>query len=179
MLVDERQFRPYMSPAEVRETISSLAAQINRDHTVDDKVLLVGVLKGAIIVMADLVRLLHSDVRVDFVRTVSVGKSQTSAGTVCLMKDISCDVSDLHVIIVEEIIDSGRALKFLYDRLKAANPLSLKVATMMDKREKRMVDVGVDYVGKIVDDQFLIGYGLDLEEKCRNLPGIFALRYPN
>src|SRR3989338_4525647 len=129
MLVDERQFRPYMSPAEVRETIANLAAQINRDHTVDDKVLLVGVLKGAIIVIADLVRLLHSDVRVDFVRTVSVGKSQASAGTVCLLKDIN---------------DSGRALKFLYDRLKAANPLSLKVATMMDKREKRMVDVRVD-----------------------------------
>lgn len=179
MQVDERQFRPYMTPEEVKDTIANLAAQINRDHSVDDKVLLVGVLKGAIIVMADLVRELHSDVRVDFVRTMSVGKNLNAPGTVCLVRDISCDVKDMHVIIVEEIIDSGRALKFLYERLRAAEPKSLKVATMMDKREKRMVDVKVDYVGKIVDDQFLIGYGLDLEEKCRNLPAIYALRYPN
>ena len=179
MLVDERQFRPYMTPEEIRETIAQLAAQINRDFQVHDKVLLVGVLKGAIVVMADLVRELHSDVRVDFVRTTSRGKAAGSPGTVCLLKDIQTDVRDHHVIIVEEIIDSGRALKFLYDRLKAAQPLSLRVATMMDKREKRLVDVKVDYVGKMVEDQFLIGYGLDLEEKCRNLPGIYALRYPN
>lgn len=179
MLVDEKQFRPYMNIEEVRETIANLAKQINRDFKVEDKVLLVGVLKGAIIVMADLVRELHSDVRVDFVRTTSFGKSLTSSGTVSLIKDIHFDVQDMNVILVEEIIDSGRALKFLYERLKSASPKSLKVATMMDKREKRMVDVKVDYVGKIVDDQFLIGYGLDLEEKCRNLPGIYALRYPN
>ena len=80
---------------------------------------------------------------------------------------------------VEEIIDSGRTLKFLFDRIKAANPLSLKVATLLDKRSKRVVDINVDYVGKVVDDQFLIGYGLDLEERCRNLPGIYALKYPN
>jgi hypoxanthine phosphoribosyltransferase len=179
MFIDERQFKEYMSPDEIRGVIKNLAEQINRDHGVDERVLLVGVLKGAIVVMADLVRQLHSDVRVDFVRTTSIGKSKTSAGTVCLVKDISIDVCDTHVIIVEEIIDSGRALKFLYDRFKSAKPKSLKVATMMDKREKRLVDVGVDYVGKIVDDQFLIGYGLDLEEKCRNLPGIYSLRYPN
>lgn len=179
MLVDERQFKTYMPPEEIREVISSLAAQLNRDFGVDDKVLLVGVLKGAIMVMADLVRELHSDVRVDFVRTTNFGKSADSSGTVCLLKDIQCDVRDTHIVIVEEIIDSGRALKFLYDRFRSAQPKSLRVATMMDKREKRLVDVKVDYVGKLVDDQFLIGYGLDLEEKCRNLPAIYALRYPN
>lgn len=179
MLVDERQFKPYMTASEISAVIDELAGQINKDYSVDDKVLLVGVLKGAIVVMADLVRKLHSDVRVDFVRTASFGKSMTSSGTVALIKDIHFDVQDTHAIIVEEIIDSGRALKFLYERLKSAQPKSLKVATMMDKREKRLVDVKVDYVGKIVDDQFLIGYGLDLEEKCRNLPEIYALRYPN
>ena len=168
-----------MNAEEIGATIKNLGAQINHDFQVNDKILLVGVLKGAIMVMADLVRELHSDVRVDFVRTTSLGKSAGTAGTVCFLKDIQFDVRDHHVIIVEEIIDSGRALKFLHDRLKAAQPLSLRVATMMDKREKRLVDVKVDYVGKMVEDQFLIGYGLDLEEKCRNLPDIHALRYPN
>ena len=179
MQVDEKQFRPFMSAAEIREVIHSLAEQINKDYGIDEKLVLVGVLKGAIIVMADLIRELQADVSVDFVRTTSYGKSLHSFGTVCLVKDIHFDVQDKHVIIVEEIIDSGRALKFLYERIHAAQPKSLRVATMMDKREKRLVDVKVDYVGKIVDDQFLIGYGLDLEERCRNLPDIYALRYPN
>ena len=83
------------------------------------------------------------------------------------------------IIILEEIIDSGRTLKFLYDRIKCSNPLSLKIATLLDKQSKRVVEINADYVGKVVDDQFLIGYGLDLEERCRNLPEVFALKYPN
>ncbi|MGZ3704688.1 MAG: phosphoribosyltransferase, partial [Bdellovibrionota bacterium] len=75
--------------------------------------------------------------------------------------------------------DSGRTLKFLHERLKAANPLSLKIATLLDKKNKRVVKIDADYVGKVVDDQFLIGYGLDLEERCRNLPEVYALKYPN
>lgn len=179
LFVDEKQFRQFLSPGEVRESILELAAQINKDYEINDKVVLVGVLKGAFMVMADLVRELHSDIRVDFVRTTNYGKSLNTTGTVTLLKDISMDVRDKHVIIVEEIIDSGRALKFLHDRLQAAGPLSIKVATLLDKRSRRLVDVPVDYVGKIVDEQFLIGYGLDLEETYRNLPGIYALRYPN
>ena len=179
MFVDERQFRSFLSPGEVRETILSIAEQINKDYEMNDKIVLVGVLKGAFMVMADLVRELHSDVRVDFVRTKNYGKSLSTVGTVTLLQDISRDIRDKHIIIVEEIIDSGRALKFLYDRLQAAGPLSLRIATLLDKRSRRLVDVHVDYVGKIVDEQFLIGYGLDLEETYRNLPGIHALRYPN
>ncbi len=179
MFVDERQFRSFLSPGEVRETILSIAEQINKDYEMNDKIVLVGVLKGAFMVMADLVRELHSDVRVDFVRTKNYGKSLSTVGTVTLLQDISMDIRDKHIIIVEEIIDSGRALKFLYDRLQAAGPLSLRIATLLDKRSRRLVDVHVDYVGKIVDEQFLIGYGLDLEETYRNLPGIHALRYPN
>lgn len=179
VFVDDRQFRSFLSAEDIRETIKSIANQINADYEINDKVVLVGVLKGAFMVMADLVRELHSDVRVDFVRTKNYGKSLTTTGTVTLLKDISMDLRDKHVIIVEEIIDSGRALKFLHDRLLAAGPLSLKIATLLDKRSRRLVDVKVDYVGKIVDEQFLIGYGLDLEETYRNLPGIHALRYPN
>jgi hypoxanthine phosphoribosyltransferase len=179
MQFDERQFKTFLTDTEISDLLDDLAAKINEDYGINDKVLLVGVLKGAFIVVADLVRRLHSDVDVEFVRTATYGKGPNSHGTVSMLKDISVNVRDRHVIIVEEIIDSGRTLKFLHERLKCANPLSIKVATLLDKKSKRIADVHADYVGRVVDDQFLIGYGLDLEEKCRNLPGIYALKYPN
>lgn len=179
MQFDERQFRKFLSEQEISDIIDELAAAINRDYGMNDKILLVGVLKGAIIITSDLVRKLHSDVDVEFVRCAAHGKSLDASGTISFLRDISVDVRNRHVIIVEEIVDSGRTLKFLYDRLKLAAPLSLKIATLLDKKSKRLVNIEVDYVGKVVDDQFLIGYGLDLEERCRNLPEIHALKYPN
>ena len=179
MQFDERQFRKFLSEQDISDLLDDIAAAINKDFGMNDKVLLVGVLKGAIVVTADLVRRLHSDVDVDFVRCTAHGKSLSGSGTISILRDISVDVRNRHVIIVEEIIDSGRTLKFLYDRIKSANPLSLKIATLLDKSSKRVVKIDADYVGKVVDDQFLIGYGLDLEERCRNLPEVYALKYPN
>jgi hypoxanthine phosphoribosyltransferase len=179
MQFDERQFHPFLTEQEISDLVDDLANKINADYGMNDRILLVGVLKGAFPVMADLIRRLHSDVEVDFIRAANHGKSLNSSGTITLLKDISVDVKNRHVIIVEEIIDSGRTLQFIFDRLKAAKPLSIKVATLLDKKAKRVVKLHADYVGKIVDDQFLIGYGLDLEEKCRNLPEIHALKYPN
>ncbi len=179
MQFDERQFRKFLSEQDISDILDDLASSINADYGLNDKVLLVGVLKGAVVVTADLVRRLHSDVDVDFVRCSAHGKSMSGSGTITLLRDISVDVRNKHVIIVEEIIDSGRTLKFLYDRINSAGPLSLKVATLLDKQSKRVVEINADYVGKVVDDQFLIGYGLDLEERCRNLPEVYALKYPN
>lgn len=176
---DKRQFRPYMESEEIASLIDLLAEKINTDYGINDRIVLIGVLKGAAIVIADLARKLHSDVDVDFVRLASYGKALNSPGTITFLKDISIDMRDKHVIIVEEIIDSGRTLRFLYDRLKSAGPLSVKIATLLDKKAKRKASIEADYVGRVVDDQFLIGYGLDLEEKCRNLPDIWALKYPN
>jgi hypoxanthine phosphoribosyltransferase len=179
MQFDERQFRKFLSEQDISDILDELAAAINEHYGINDKVLLVGVLKGAIVVTADLVRRLHSDVDVDFVRCSTAGKTATNPGTVTLLRDLSVDVRERHVIIVEEVIDSGRTLKFIHERIKSANPLSLKIATLLDKHNKRKVEVNADYVGKVVDDEFLIGYGLDLEERCRNLPAVYALRYPN
>lgn len=176
---DERQFCSFLSEEEILSTVDNLAAQINKDYGMNDRILLVGVLKGAFMVMADLIRRLHSDVEIDFVRAANYGKTLSSPGTITLLKDITVDIGKRHVIIVEEIIDSGRTLKYLRDRLAAAKPLSIKVATLLDKRQKRLAEINADYVGRVVDDQFLIGYGLDLEEKCRNLSSIYALKYPN
>ena len=179
MQFDERQFRKFLSEQDISDILDELAAAINKDYGINDKVLLVGVLKGAVVVTADLVRRLHSDVDVDFVRCAAFGKSLNGSGTITLLRDISVDVRDRHVIIVEEIIDSGRTLKFLFERLQSSGPASVEIVTLLDKENRRVVDVPVKYVGRTISDQFLVGYGLDLEEKARNLPEIYALKYPN
>ena len=172
------QLRTFLSEAEIAALVSDLAGRIRADYP-GKTILLVGVLKGACVFLADLMRELKLDVEIDFVRLSSYGKGRESSGTVTLLKDISRDIRGKHVLIVEEIIDSGRSLRFLYDRLIQSSPASLEIVTLLDKREKRVVDVPVRYVGKVVEDHFLIGYGLDLEEKCRNLPYIQAISYPN
>jgi hypoxanthine phosphoribosyltransferase len=116
---------------------------------------------------------------VEFVRLSSYGKGRSSSGTVTLLKDIQTDIGGKHVLIVEEIIDSGRTLKFLFERLKSAGPASVEIVTLLDKASKRIAEVPVKYVGHPTSDQFLVGYGLDLEERCRNLKDIYFLKYPN
>jgi len=177
-MIDDRNFTKYLSRHEIDASVQALANRINADYA-GKPVVVVGVLKGAIVFMADLVRHLKRDVEVEFVRLSSYGKARSSSGTVTIVKDIQADIRDKHVLIIEEIIDSGRTLKFLYERLKSSNPASVEIVTLLDKASKRIVDVPVKYVGRTVEDQFLIGYGLDLEEKCRNLADIFYLKYPN
>jgi len=172
------QFTQYLNSDEIQAIVSRLAEEIRKDYH-GKTLLLIGVLKGASVFMADLLRALKTDVEIDFVRLSSYGKEKTSSGTVTLLKDISRDIRGKHVLIVEEIIDSGRSLKFLRDRLIQSEPASLEIVSLLDKAEKRIVDVHVKYVGRKVDDQFLIGYGLDLEEHERNLPEIYHLTYPN
>jgi hypoxanthine phosphoribosyltransferase len=177
-MVDERNFTQYLSRHEIDATIQQVAERINRDYE-GEQLVLVGVLKGAFVFMADLARHLTIDFDVEFVRLSSYGKARESSGTVTILKDISADIRGKHVLIVEEIIDSGRTLKFLFERLRSSGPKSVEIVTLLDKESKRVVDVPVKYVGRKIDDQFLIGYGLDLEEKCRNLPDIYYLKYPN
>lgn len=177
-MIEDRNFTKYLSRHEIDASVQALANRINADYE-GKPVVVVGVLKGAIVFMADLVRHLKMDVEVEFVRLSSYGKARTSSGTVTIVKDIQADIRDKHVLIIEEIIDSGRTLKFLFERLKASNPASVEIVTLLDKASKRIVDVPVKYVGRTVEDQFLIGYGLDLEEKCRNLADIYYLKYPN
>lgn len=178
MLLDDKNFTKYLNRHEIDAAVQSIANRINADYA-EKKVLLIVVLKGALVFASDLVRHLTVDAEVEFVRLSSYGKARTSSGTVSMLKDIQVDIANRHVIILEEIIDSGRTLRFLYDRLKNAGPASVEIATLLDKAAKRVVDVPVKYVGRNIDDQFLVGYGLDLEERCRNLPDIYYLKYPN
>ncbi|MCM2323329.1 MAG: hypoxanthine phosphoribosyltransferase [Oligoflexia bacterium] len=178
MMLDDKNFTKYLNRHEIDAAVQNLANRLNADYE-DKEVVLIGVLKGAIVFIADLVRHLKMDCEVDFVRLSSYGKARASAGTVSLLKDIQADIRDKHVLIIEEIIDSGRTLKFLYERLKSAGPASVEIVTLLDKSAKRVADVPVKYIGRQIEDQFLIGYGLDLEEYCRNLPDIYYLKYPN
>ncbi|MFL5812486.1 MAG: hypoxanthine phosphoribosyltransferase [Bdellovibrionia bacterium] len=177
-MMDDKNFTKYLNRHEIDAAVQSLANRINADYE-GKQLVLVGVLKGAIVFMADLIRHIKVDTEVEFVRLSSYGKARTSSGTVTILKDISCDIRGKHVLIVEEIIDSGRTLKFLFERLKSSGAASVEIVTLLDKASKRVVDVPVKYVGRPIDDQFLIGYGLDLEEKCRNLPDVYYLKYPN
>ncbi|MEW6058212.1 MAG: hypoxanthine phosphoribosyltransferase [Bdellovibrionota bacterium] len=177
-MIDEKTFTKYLNETDIEGIVASLGNQLNRDYE-EKNVVLVGVLKGGCVFIADLVRQLKMNVEVDFVRLTSYGKGLTTPGTVSILKDLTTDIRGKHVLIVEEIIDSGRTLKFLYDRLLASQPASVEVITFLDKKGKRLVDVPVKYVGRVIEDQFLVGYGLDLEEKCRNLSEIYFLKYPN
>ncbi|OFZ55400.1 MAG: hypoxanthine phosphoribosyltransferase [Bdellovibrionales bacterium RIFOXYC1_FULL_54_43] len=177
-MFDDKNFTKYLNRHEIDAAVQSIANRINADYE-GKPVVLVGVLKGAIVFMADLVRHLKIEAEVEFVRLSSYGKARTSSGTVTILKDIQADIRDKHVLIIEEIIDSGRTLKFLYERIKSAGPASVEIVTLLDKASKRVVDIDVKYVGRLIEDQFLIGYGLDLEEHCRNLPDIYYLKYPN
>lgn len=178
MLIDDKNFTKYLNRHEIEATVQSIANRLNADYS-NKEVVIVAVLKGVIVFLADLVRHLKFDFQVEFVRLSSYGKGRSSSGTVTLVKDIQCDLRGKHVIIVEEIIDSGRTLKFLYERLQNCGPASVEIATLLDKTDKRIAQVSVKYIGRKTSDQFLVGYGLDLEEKCRNLQDIYYLKYPN
>src|SRR3989338_6899469 len=155
-MLDSKNFTKYLTQTEIDATVQTLAQRINSDYQ-GQEVVLVGVLKGAIVFMADLVRALKVNTEIEFVRLSSYGKARSSSGTVTIIKDIQADIRNKHVLIVEEIIDSGRTLKFLYERLKQSSPASVEIVTLLDKASKRVVDVPVKYIGRAIDDQFLVG----------------------
>jgi|UniRef100_A0A7C3SIY1 hypoxanthine phosphoribosyltransferase len=158
----------------IARRVQELAAQISSDYRGQD-LLMVGILKGAFIFLADLVRALDFPVEIDFVRLRSYGNGTTSSGEVCITKDVELPVEGRHVLIVEDIVDIGYTLHFLREHLAARHPRSLKICCLIDKKERRAVDVPLDYVGFTVEKGFLVGYGLDCAEKFRTLPDVYEL----
>ncbi len=154
--------------------VSELAAQINRDYAGQD-LLLVGILKGAFIFLADLARALEVPAQVDFVRLMSYGTSTETSGEVHITKDVELPVRGRHVLIAEDIVDAGLTLDFLLGHLASHRPASLKICCLIDKRERRQVEVPLDYVGFTVQKGFLVGYGLDCAEKFRTLPEVYEV----
>jgi len=162
-------------PAEkIQARIAELAAQIDRDYPTGP-VYLVGVLKGAVMFMADLARALKTPARLEFVVIASYGKGKTSSGEARLIKDLDHPIEGFDVIVVEDIVDTGITLTYLMQVLRQRKPRSLKIASLLDKPSRRQRPVQVDYRGFEVPDQFLVGYGLDYSEDYRNLKDVCVL----
>jgi hypoxanthine phosphoribosyltransferase len=160
---------------QIRERIIGLALEIERDYPPDEEIHLVGVLKGGFVFMADLIRAMSARVTLDFIAVSSYQNSARSSGEVRLMKDVDARLEGRHVIIVEDIVDTGLTLTYLQDILRARAPKSLRTACLLSKPSRRLVDVKVEYIGFTIEDRFVVGYGLDFGEKFRNLPHIAVL----
>ena len=163
-----------ISPQQVQKRVTEIGCDISKKYR--EKVpIIIGVLNGAFIFMADLIRNLNIEFEVDFIKIDSYGDGTKSTGTVRLLKDISADITNRHVIVIEDIVDTGLSLKFLKHRMEDASPKSLCFASFLYKQQVPSKDVEIDWIGFNIDDQYVVGYGLDLKQIFRGLPGIYAI----
>jgi hypoxanthine phosphoribosyltransferase len=164
-----------ISEQEIQDKIAELAKAIDADY-VGKEILLVGVLKGAVMVMADLSRALETPVSMEFMAVSSYGSSTSSSGVVRILKDLDREIADKHVLVVEDIIDSGLTLNWLLRNMRSRGPASVEVCALLRKPEAAKVDVPVKYVGFDLASEFVVGYGLDYAERYRDLPFIGRLK---
>ena len=167
--------RVLISEEEIKVMVKEIAQRINEDYK-DKNLLLVGLLKGSIVFMADLMKEISVDCKIDFICVSSYGSGTESKGRINLIKDVSQSVEGLDVLIVEDIIDSGNTLSFILKYFEAKGANSVKICTLLSKPDRRVVEIPVDYVGAEIPDEFVIGYGLDYAEKYRNLPYVGILK---
>lgn len=163
---------PLFSREQIASIVKGLADQISEDYS-ERELVLICILKGAFMFLSDLIRHLRIPVQIDFVRLASYGTGMKSSGLVEITKDIETPIEGKDVLIIEDIIDSGRTLLFLKDRLSLSNPHSIKICALLDKKARREVEIEADYLGKEVEDVFVVGYGIDFNEAYRNLPEIY------
>ena len=164
-----------LTQEQIRDRITAMGAEISRDYA-EKEPLIVGVLKGCFVFMADLMRAVTVPCSIDFMAVSSYGNSTSTSGAVEINKDLSQDIQGRHVLIVEDILDSGVTLHYLTGYLRNRGPASIAIATLLDKPSRRKADVSARYVGFEVPDAFVVGYGLDYAEKYRNLPYIGILK---
>ncbi|MFF2877974.1 hypoxanthine phosphoribosyltransferase [Gottfriedia sp. NPDC057991] len=160
-----------ISETDLRNRVKALAEQIENDFN-NEPLILVVVLKGSFVFAADLVREMKSNINVDFISVSSYSNQTESTGKVRLLKDLDENITDKNVVVIEDIIDSGLTLHFLRDHLQMHKPKSIKICTLLDKPERRKIDLPVDYVGFVIPDEFIVGYGIDYAQQYRNLPYI-------
>lgn len=163
-----------LSKEEIQAVVKDLAAQIDRDYAGRD-LLVVGVLKGAVMIMADLVRALNSHVTMDWMAVSSYGSGTASSGVVRILKDLDTDLMGKDVLIVEDIIDSGLTLSWLLSNLRSRGPASVEICALLRKPEAAKVEIDVRYIGRDIPNEFVVGYGLDFAEKYRNLDFVGTL----
>jgi len=167
--------RILLSEEEISRKVKALGKQISEDYA-GKELLVIGILKGALIFMGDLVRQITVPVSLDFMAVSSYGTSTESSGAVRILKDIERSIEDKHVLIIEDIIDTGLTLNYLLENLRSRKPASVKVCTLLDKPERRKTQVVADYNGFEIPDEFVVGYGLDYAERYRNIPYIMVLK---
>lgn len=154
---------------ELQKRIKEIAEEIDKDYKDSKEIIIISVLKGAVFFTVDLVKKMKTDIILEVMQLSSYAGTE-STGNIIVKKDLDCNIEGKDVLIVEDIIDTGRTLKFLKEYLASKNPKSLKVAVLMDKAERREVDVNVDYTGFVIPNKFIVGYGFDYDEKGRNIP---------
>ncbi|MGW8312921.1 MAG: hypoxanthine phosphoribosyltransferase [Desulfuromonadales bacterium] len=162
---------PLFSAADIAARVRSLAAEIDRDY-LGREIMMIAVLKGSFLFIADLVRAVKTPTVIDFVRLASYGSATQSSGIIEVRKDLEMSIKGKHVLVVEDIVDSGLTLESLRNMLLNRDPASLRICTLINKQAQRITNVAIDYIGFSVDDGFIVGYGLDLDEKYRDLPDI-------
>ena len=170
-------YKTLIDPQALERRVAELGRQITEDYK-GESLYICCVLKGAFIFTADLIRHIEIPLRVDFIRLASYGNATESTGKVKITKDVELSFEGCHVLIVEDIVDTGITMRFLVDRLKLHKPKSVRICAMLDKKSRREIDVPVDYVGFNIDDGFVIGYGLDYGEYYRELPGVCVMETP-
>jgi hypoxanthine phosphoribosyltransferase len=166
--------RVFLTSEQIQRRIQEIAAEIDRDYP-DGPVYLVAILKGACFFLADLARAMKTPARVEFMGISSYGKGKTSSGEVRVTKDLDVSIEGYHVLIVEDIVDSGVTLTYLMGLLQQRKPKSLRIAALLDKPDRRLRPVNVSYIGFQIPDEFVVGYGLDYAEDYRNLKDICVL----
>ena len=164
-----------LSAEQIHNRIAELGAEIDRDYPSGEPVYLIAVLKGAFIFMADLARAMKTPARIEFIGISSYGKDKTSSGQVQLTKDLDAPIEGHHVIIVEDILDTGITLNYLTKLMAQRKPKSLRIVALLDKPERRKSPVKADYIGFTIPDEFVVGYGLDYAEDYRNLKDVCVM----
>ncbi len=164
-----------LSEEEIQEIVTRVGAEVSRDYR-GKNLVLVSVLKGSVVFMADLMRAIDIPLSIDFMVVSSYGNGTESSGKVKIIKDLDLDLSGQDLLLVEDILDTGRTLYNLREILKMRSPSSIKICTFLDKPERRQADIAADYVGARVPDEFVVGYGLDYSQRYRNLPYLGVLK---
>ena len=171
MKAEEHRITPLYTKKQIRVAVNRLARQISRDYAGKNP-LIIGILKGSFVFLSDLTRKLDFPLEIDFIRLSSYGKRQSSSGKVKVLQTIGAKIKNRDVLVIEDIIDSGITLSYLIEYLQQKKPASLRLVCLLDKPARRQSEVKIDYCGLTVPDKFVVGYGLDWDEKYRNLPDV-------
>ncbi len=176
--VGDEKFVSYLSEETIQNKIKELGEQISADY--EDKIpVFIGILNGSFLFMSDLIKNVTIDCEIDFIKLSSYGDAKISSGKVTLVKDLNAQIEGRHIIIVEDIVDTGLSIKYIEELIEQHNPASLKLATLLMKPESLKYEVKIDYIGFKIPNKFVIGYGLDYAQKFRNLRSIYVLSEEN